>query len=291
MLYNRVNILYILITVVTSCCLYLVLSKKHKHHHSFIEIDIYANKSDLRLWNPKLKILFALAMLTISVCSKHIWIPIYIFILLSVFTIYIGKINLVHYISFFNVPLNFAMISLISILISFSNIPNGVLSIPFGNIFLTVTKTSQKEALAIISRVLGSLSCLYMINLTTPLGEIIDFFKYFKTPNIIIDLMYLIYRYIFILLKTLEDLSHAAHSRLGYINYKTSIKTIGLIALNIFFISLKKASDSFDAMESRLYQVENIRFLNIAKPIQPKHVCMYILSFVPIILYITWSII
>lgn len=72
--------------------------------------------------------------------------------------------------------------------------------------------------------------------------------------------MYLLYRYIFILLRVWQDMHMAARSRLGYVDYKTSLHTFGAVGGNLLAASMKRADQCYTAMESRCFAGE-IRFL------------------------------
>lgn len=288
-LYGRVDTIWIAVFAAVFDTLYFFILRQRNHNDGLLEIDICANKSPLRYWNSTIKLIFSLGMLSISIFTKHVEIAVYIFIILSTVTITFGKVHFKDYVRLLSVPLNFAMISLISVLLSFSHNPDGTLNVLLWNIHIVVMPSSQTHAIELMARILGALSCLYMVSLTTPIGEIIYVLKKLKLPGIVTDLMYLIYRYIFVLLKTFREMNNAAESRLGYNGYKAGIKTILIIAGNLFFISLRKASDSFNAMESRLYSVGNIRFLSSRNKIDAVEWVTYILIFVPIILYRIWS--
>jgi len=90
--------------------------------------------------------------------------------------------------------------------------------------------------------------------------DIIGVLRRVRCPDIIIDLMYLIYRYIFILLSLHDDMRNAAKSRLGFKDYHTSMRSTGKIYANLLARSYQFASRNFDAMESRCYDT-GIRFL------------------------------
>jgi len=86
-------------------------------------------------------------------------------------------------------------------------------------------------------------------------------------PKLIVELMNLIYRYIFILLDVYTKMKNSAESRQGYCDFKTSCYTFGSIASNMLVISLKKANSYYDAMEARCYD-GNLIFLEEDKKVE-----------------------
>ncbi len=100
----------------------------------------------------------------------------------------------------------------------------------------------------------SAVSALYLMTLSTPMGEIISVFRKIRVPVLILELMHLIYRYIFILSETNQRQKDAAGSRLGYCDLKTSFRTFSGELANLLVLSMKKAETYYDAMEARGYE-------------------------------------
>jgi ABC-type cobalt transport system, permease component CbiQ and related transporters len=132
--------------------------------------------------------------------------------------------------------------------------------VPVFGVWLSVSVKSQAHTALIVSRAFGAVSCLCFLSLTTPMPDIIAVLRRIRCPSFIIDLMYLIYRYIFILLSLHHEMHDAAKSRLGFKDYRTSLHATGKIYANLLANSYQFASKNFDAMESRCYDT-GIRFL------------------------------
>ena len=134
----------------------------------------------------------------------------------------------------------------------------------------------------------GAISAMYMMILTTNSCEIISVFKKLHIPNIIIDLMNMIYRFIFILLDVHANMKNSAESRLGYVDFKTSCYSFGHTAGNLLIVSLKKANSYYNAMESRCYDGQ-MSFLEEDKKIENKQVigmAIYILILILIAVFL-----
>ena len=104
--------------------------------------------------------------------------------------------------------------------------------------------------------VMGSLSCLYFISLTTPMIDVISVLAKLKVPSFLIELISLVYRFIFIILETSEMMFISQNSRLGYRDIKTSYKSLGALASTLFIRSFKRANDLYTALEARGYNGE-----------------------------------
>jgi cobalt/nickel transport system permease protein len=108
--------------------------------------------------------------------------------------------------------------------------------------------------------------------LSTPSSEIIGVIRKAHMPKLIVELMNIMYRYIFILIDVNINIRNSADSRLGFCDLKTSWSTFGKVASNMLIVSLKKANTYFNAMEARCYdgefmvleEYENVRAAQIA---------------------------
>ena len=176
-----------------------------------------------------------------------------------------------HYVTIIALPVSFLMIAGLALLFEVTPEPTGVLNLRVFGVWLSVNSSAQARTALIVSRALGAVGCLNLLSLTTPMPGIISVLRRLRCPVVIIDLMYLIYRYIFILLSLHHDMSDAAKSRLGFRDYRTSLRSTGRIYANLLARSYGFAAKNFDAMESRCYDT-GIRFLEHRQKIKPQHV-------------------
>jgi cobalt/nickel transport system permease protein len=135
----------------------------------------------------------------------------------------------------------------------------------------------------LILKAYGAVSALEMMALSTPSSEIISVLRKAHVPKIFVEMMSMIYRYIFLLFDVHSNMRNSAKSRLGYCNLKTSYYTFGSIISNMLVVSLKKANASYDAMEARCYDGE-IKFLEEDKELSRVHVAAGALFCISLIL-------
>lgn len=261
MSYSQVSIPVFFAIFFACSALLIIASHGHSHSHgTFLSIDAMSQKSGLSKWSTGLKLALVLICVFACTAAQKISVPVYLFIVMNFLTILIGKTRISYYLSLFSVPLVFVLMSCLAVLIEFFPAPSGILSVKVGSLYACVTLESQAKALTIMLRSLGAISCLYFLCLSTPMYRIIESLRKVKIPSVVIELMYLIYRYLFILLETHQNMVYASSSRLGYRGYRTSMKTAMKNALNLIFVSFRQTADMFSAMEARCYDSE-IRFL------------------------------
>lgn len=207
------------------------------NHMAFMER--YAQASLLRHVSAPLKTGFAVTVLLLCLLSDSIPVSVWVLVSMTAAVTGMGGVKLRDYARLLGVPLFFIIWS--------------------GAALLWTTGDGWR-ALEVSLRAMGAVSALYFWILTTTVSEILAVLRRCHMPGLLTALLYLTYRYIFVLTDVWQDMHMAARSRLGYTDYRTSLRTFGGIGSNLLALSLKRADDSYRAMESRCYDGD-IRFL------------------------------
>jgi cobalt/nickel transport system permease protein len=209
--------------------------------------------SRLKNINPVLKFWTLLSLMFICITSKNPLTGAFLLVAALMLAVCAGGLDLHHYAHIIALPVSFLMIGGLAVLIDVLREPVGVININVLGFWLCVGANTQKQTELIVSRAFGAVSCLCLLGVTTPMPHIIGVLRRARCPELIIDLMYLIYRYIFILLSLHREMRDAAKSRLGFKDYRTSMRATGMIYSNLLARSYQVAGNNFDAMESRWY--------------------------------------
>lgn len=260
----------------------LVFLSRHKHTQ-FLKIDVLAQVSRLNRVNPTLKFWSVLALMGICISSGNPAVGVLMTVLMLSFSVFVGGLRLHEYVHLLALPVSFLMLSGLALLIEATAQPTGVINIPLFNFWLSISEQAQIRTALVMSNALGAVSCLYLLSLTTPMSEIIGVLRRVRCPDVIIDLMYLIYRYTFILLDMHHTMRNAAKSRLGFIDYRTSVRTTGNLYSNLLSCSYRQAYRNFDAMESRCFD-KSIRFLENREKITVTHAAVSLFVIVPMLM-------
>ena len=232
---------------------------RHKHTH-FLSIDVLAGRSRLKEVNATLKFLTLFALIVISVTSRTYAAGVFLMFMALVSAVFFGGLKLRSYVHIIALPASFLLIGGLALLFIITPGPIGILNFNILGQWFCISENTQARTALVVARAFGAVSCLTFLSVTTPMPEIINVLRRARCPDLIIDLMYLIYRYIFILLSLHYEMYVAAKSRLGFNGYRTSLRTTGKIYANLLVQSYQFASKNFDAMESRCYDI-GIRFL------------------------------
>lgn len=257
----------VFILIIIFLSIFFIRRKKKEFYKKDDEktLEYYSYNSKINSWNPHLKFWYSMVLIVLGIILSNIYISISIVFICGFITIFLGKISLKKYIDFFKVPIIFLLISVAVININFSKNITDFYYFNIGDLYIYTTDENIKKSCILFWRALSGVSSMYMLALSTPLNEIIYVMKKARTPKIIIELMYLVYRFIFIMRDSYKSMRKSIESRLGFIDYRTSLLSFGKIISNILIISLRKSNSFYDAMESRCYRGEIIFFLKEKK--------------------------
>lgn len=220
-----------------------------------ISMDYYASVSGLRKYNDGLKFLISMTSLLFCIGADSILFSVFIFILNTSIIIFIGKIPYKVYFKALKIPFLFLILSSVAILINIGYAYSGsaLLKLNLFSYSFYITNQSLIKSITLFFRAMGAICCLYLLTFSTPSYEVIHILSIFRVPKLFTELMILIYRFIFVLTDTKNNMMLSSKVRLGNNGYKASWHTIGWIATNLLAISLRKSNLIYDAMESRCY--------------------------------------
>ncbi|ERI91100.1 cobalt ABC transporter, permease protein CbiQ [Clostridiales bacterium oral taxon 876 str. F0540] len=234
------------------------LYKMGRRHGEGFTIDFYAYSSKIRHWNPAFKVSLSMLSLVLCIVLNNPYVSVAVIIAMGYITIIKGELPIQYYLPILLVQMGFILIGTFTSAIDFSRRPMGQFNLYLGLCYVFTSQVKLKEAAFLVMKVFAAISSLQMMSLSTPSSEIIYVLRKAHIPKIIIELMNMIYRFIFILTDVYTKMKNSAESRHGYCDIKTSYFTFGNIASNMLLISLKKANAYYDAMESRCFDGELI---------------------------------
>ena len=133
-------------------------------------------------------------------------------------------------------------------------IPRQPLMVSVGGFYLYVSQTGVGQIYILFARMLASVSVMYFILLTTPFTEVLQVLRRLSCPPLLLELLMLMYRFIFMLLAISEELWVAQNARSGYRTWKRGMSSLGILvgqllqrSLNHYrSLSLTLASRGFD---------------------------------------------
>ena len=230
------------------------MAHRHSHHGGgILMLDTLAARSGLRFVSPGLKTGFCVLVLLLCVGASDAVVGIFVALSMVLFMGLLGKTPLRQIAQLLRIPLLFLCVSCLVILLEVVREPMGVWQMRLGSVWVCITGQSLHRAVTLFFQALGAVCCLYALSSTTPMPQLIEVLRSFHVPDLVIELMYLIYRYLFVLLEVHRQLTVAATARLGYVGFRRSISTAGRVSGTLLASSFRRSRACFDAMESRGY--------------------------------------
>lgn len=216
-------------------------------------MDYYAHNNEFRDVNTIFKVLFVVSTLLICIASPSPLIPLFIFILVPCLLILKAKISYKFYLKFIAAPLFFALITFLYMALFFGYSDIWIHLGSVGPLDLTIYRDGVQLGFLVLSRMLGAFSCLVFLAFTTPMTELFSVFHRIGIPPILVELSMLIYRFIFLFLDEAEKMHQAQKTRMGYSDWRSSLRCLGMLGGNLFIRTWFQGEKLSIAMESRVY--------------------------------------
>lgn len=238
-------------------------------------IDKLCYNSRLRYVNSDVKFWYTIITLLLCALSHSLLIACIVLAVNGILTVRAGGIPFFRYRHYLAVPLVFLFLSTLAIMFTLSKTPLDLFAIPLGDWYITSSRDTFWYSVQLILTALSCVSCLYFLSFNTPMTDILDTLRRLHCPRIIIELMLLIYRFIFVLMNIALEISTAQDSRLGNKDYRTSLHSFSSMVSVLLVRSLKQANALYDAMESRCYD-GTIRVLCEHYAPEKKHILLIV---------------
>ncbi|WP_423791999.1 cobalt ECF transporter T component CbiQ [Methanocaldococcus indicus] len=229
-----------------------------------LSVDYISFNNKLKNVNPKLKVLFATVSLFVAVLSKSAIVPLLISLIMIYLTLFKAEVPKKIYLTLLTPVIGFGLFNLVFMGFWYGN--TSIISFEIFNITIGFKKEGLELGLLVFSRMLGGVTSTLFLALTTPMTELMYVLRDLKLPSIIVEITMMMYRYIFVLLDELIRMQQAQETRLGYVNLKTSYKSLGMLAVNLFIRTFEKGEKAYIAMISRCYDGELKSLTKIENP-------------------------
>ncbi len=211
----------------------------------------------LQLINPRLKVLFFLALLVAVLLINDISFLCF-FYLFSIILAVLSKINISYFLkrTWVFIPL-FSFFIAIPAIFSIFNPGETLTSFHFVGIKFIITKQGFSGAVLFLMRVITSVTLVVLLNLTTRQTQLLKVLRAFGIPQVFVMTLGMCYRYIFLFAEIIEYTYLAIKSRVGRIvYYKKGQQIVAWKMANLWQRSKQLNEEVYNAMLSRGYTGE-----------------------------------
>ena len=132
--------------------------------------------------------------------------------------------------------------------------------IPIWGFNLIGYKEGLEHGLLIMCRVLGGVSLILLLSMSTRADKLFAAAAWFRVPKIFIEIALLVYRYIFVLIEELIIMKDAQKVRLGYHNWRQSMQSLSTLGTCLILRAYDRAERVFEAMLVRGYTCPQLNY-------------------------------
>lgn len=216
-------------------------------------IDTYAYNSKLRVIDPVDKVSVTLITLGVCLMMNKVTTSVSVMLVMMYIITVKGWLPLKVLLKAMCIPLGFLFLSIVTLLFEFGISDQYRYSFMIGEMIVGITLERTVMGIGLFFKVLASMTCLYFLIFTTPMPDILQALIRMRCPKLLVEMMHLIYRFIFILIERVQVMKRSQESRLGYSTIKLSFKSMGNLLGTLFLRALQMNQKIYIAMESRCY--------------------------------------
>lgn len=217
-----------------------------------IGTDRYAYTSRLAHVAPRAKLLAMAVTTVLCLCLDRISVSVVTIVLMGTATVCMGGVRLRDFRRMMLVPAGFMLLATITIFIGrYAPGTDMLAGISIGNYVYGITAAAVMQGANICLRALGVVASVYFLAMNTPMTDITGALRQMHVPALMVELMELIYRFIFVLYETMHRIHTAQASRLGYDGLVNSYHSTGTLAAMLFVRAYQKSDRVYAALESR----------------------------------------
>ncbi|MFC4101789.1 cobalt ECF transporter T component CbiQ [Paenibacillus xanthanilyticus] len=156
--------------------------------------------------------------------------------------------------------LGFYLLSLPALLVevmpeSAAMVPAAV-GVDIGRWQLVLTEDGGKLALGLMLRILACSSCFLFLILTTPMADLFQVLRKLRVPLLVLEIMQIMYRFLFLLLQTAFELYTAQRARGGYRGAKRTIADTATLAARLFDRTMSRYEGWMRGLRARGFEDE-----------------------------------
>jgi len=218
----------------------------------------YANP--WRALHPRDKMAFALATMVIGLISGAA-ACLGIFAAMSYLTVIRAQVPGRFFLRLYLIPFGFLAMGSMSVALTLSaDAADAIWAIKLGGSYLGFTPAGLEQAALLLARSGAAVSCLFFLALTTPWEDINGQLERWRVPYLLIEMMTLVYRFIFIFWQQAVTIHTARSARLGHVDFQTSIRSLGCLISSLFIQTIDRTHTMYNSLVARGY-TDSLRVL------------------------------
>ncbi|MEJ8547827.1 cobalt ECF transporter T component CbiQ [Brevibacillus borstelensis] len=219
-------------------------------------IDSLAYENRLKRLPPGQKLFFSLAMLLLALIS-HPLVQGMLFVWMSIWIVVYARTPWRIYLAVVAASFAFLLAGSPALLLEVTRLSEwtrggDVLAYwQLGGWVVYATAEGLIRAWSLAARSLAALSCFSFILFTVPFAEVLQVFRRIGIPSILTDLMMIMYRFVFGLLETAEQIWTAQKARGGHRGAAGTLRDAGRLIVQLFIRTMQRYRQLYISMTAR----------------------------------------
>jgi cobalt/nickel transport system permease protein len=222
------------------------------HSLGYLDVDKCSYINAFSRCSPITKLCFSLSGILISVSAPSPFVPIIVFAVVTVLLLIFAEVPVKLYFKLMMFPMFFAIMSCFLIALFFGS-ENPIAHLRVQGYEIIIFGDAVRLASTLFFRVLGGVSSIFFLSLTTPMMDIWIVLRKIGIPSVLVEVSILTYRYLFVLLEVASRMHLAQELRLGYSTMRRTFQSLYLLVTNLFIETLLQGERTFNAMTARGY--------------------------------------
>ncbi len=222
-------------------------------------LDRYAYSNRIRSVDPIYKTGFAVTVLLLCLVLNKPWVGLATVAWIWMLAVYLAGLPAATFGRVLFAEMLFVLLATAGVAISISaKAPSPVAGwgLRIGSLWFSTNSDALSLAFRLVTRTLGCTAAMNFLAMTTPLVDLVDLLRRLHVPPVLIDLMTVMYRFIFVLLDSFQEMYVAQESRLGYSSLYRGIVSAGQLGSRLFIDAFQRSQRLQIALESRAYNGE-----------------------------------
>lgn len=220
-----------------------------------LTIDRYAYNNRLRYVDPSHKA--GLAFIVISLClllNRPAVGIVACFWMLGLISLFAG-IPLQIAIGILSAETTFLLLASIGVAVSINTTvaDDALWHLQIGPVWIATSSAMLHETARLVTRAIGAAAAMNFLALSTPMVDLIELLRRYRVAPYLVDIIMLMYRYVFVLLVTAQKMITAQSSRLGHGNLSRRFISSGLLFSRLFIEAYHRSQRMEIALQSRGY--------------------------------------
>ena len=219
-----------------------------------LKIDEVAYHNPLAHKNPFIKCGVGMGALLLAISIPSYGLLLFLMVMMNSLILGVARIDLKFYLKLLKIPSGFLLLSISMILITISPSPEGYEKAVYllGH-YIGYTKETLNGALYLLARCFTCMTCMYFMTLTVGMNQQIKVLKKLHIPHEVIELIILMYRFIFIFMEEVEQIKLAQEMRFGYCGLKRSYHSTGMLMKLLMKRMISRYKKLCIVLEMKLY--------------------------------------